>query len=603
MSRARPDSEGAPQVKMGLRQRIRGTWSLVKPFLGISPKRIAILSACSITAAAAEAGILVLLVQIGIALSSGDQTVDRTLPLFDQTIELSAGEMLGMAFGLAVVRLGLQLVEAYLPARMSSQVEVTMRRAAYDAFVDADWDMQSKEKEGQLPTVLSNEVTLAATAMQQVSLALSAFLSFTALLLTSVLLSPVATATIGVSCFILFFLLRPLARLTRSLAGERLEAFRRFSTFVNESVRLAEEMQVFGSGAELKDRAAEVTETVEKPNFQTRFYSQLVPSLYRNVALILVIVGLSVVNAMGGNSLSSLGAIVMILIRALTYGQSFQAVYNRLSEVAPYMQRVSQTIAQYEERRRTTGDARLERIESLHFDAVSFGYLRDRAVVRDLTLDLHPGEVVGVVGRSGAGKSTFVQLLLRLRDPDIGHYLINGRDALDYDLDSWKAAFAYVPQETQVVEDTVAENIRFFRPDVTRAQIERASQRAHLHDDVLTMPEGYDTKISQRAEAVSGGQRQRLCLARALLREPQVLVLDEPTSALDAKSETLVMQTLDELRGEVTLVIVAHRMSTLEICDRIMVLSEGELQSFGAPSEVRATDAFYREALTLSGLH
>src|SRR5262245_53710187 len=288
-------------------------WRVFSPFLGISPKRIGILALCSIVAAATEAGILVLLVQIGIALSSGDETVDRALPFFDQTVHLSAAEMLAIAFGLAVVRLVLQIVEAYLPARMSSQVEVTMRTAAYDAFVDADWDMQSKEKEGQLPTVLSNEVTLAATAMQQVSLALSAFLSFGALLFASVLLSPVATLTIAVSCTILFFALRPLARLTRSLAGERLEAFRRFSTFVNESVRLAEEMQVFGSGAELKERAADVTETVEKPNFQTRFYSQLVPSLYRNVALILVIVGLSVVNALGGNALSSLGAIVMIL--------------------------------------------------------------------------------------------------------------------------------------------------------------------------------------------------------------------------------------------------------------------------------------------------
>jgi ATP-binding cassette, subfamily B, bacterial len=576
---------------------------MAAPFIALSPKRIAALSFCSVLAAACEAGILTLLVQVGIALSSGDATVDKELPFTGHTIELTAGEMLGIGFGLAVIRLLLQLVEAYLPAKMSSQVEVTMRTSAYDAFVDADWETQSKEREGQLPTVLSNEVTLAATAMQQVSLAISAFLSFTALLLVSLAVSPAATGTIAVSCLILFFLLRPLGRLTRSLAGERLEAFRSFSTFVNESVRLAEEMQVFGSGTELKQRAAEVTATVEKPNFSTRFYSQLVPSLYRNVALILVIVGLSVVHGLGGNALSSLGATVLILIRALIYGQSFQAVYNRLSEVAPYMQRVNETIAHYRERRRATGDERLDTIESINFTDVSFGYVTERPVVRDLTLDMRPGEVIGVVGRSGAGKSTFVQLLLRLRDPDTGRFLVNGRDALAYDLDSWKAAFAYVPQETQVVEDTVAENIRFFRPDVTREDIERASKRAHLHEDVLAMPQGYDTTISQRADALSGGQRQRLCLARALLRDPQVIVLDEPTSALDGKSEALVTQTLHELHGDVTLVIVAHRMSTLEICDRIMVISDGQLQAFGAPSELRATDAFYQEALTLSGLH
>jgi ABC-type multidrug transport system fused ATPase/permease subunit len=589
-----PATEGSGTS--GVRARIERSWRVFKPFLGLSPRRIGILAFCAVAAGACEAAILSLLVYIGVVLSGGVEHVDVG------PISLRVPSMLLLAFVLAVVRLGLQWIEAYLPARMSSDVEVSLRNQAFGAFVDAEWDAQSKEREGQLPTVLNNEVTLAATAMQQVSLFLSAFLSFLALIVMALIINAVAAATIVVVCTVLFFALRPLSRLTRALSGQRLESFRKFSVFVTESVRLAEEMQVFGASPELKRRAAVVTEEVERPHFQTRFYAQLMPSLYRNVALILVIVGLSAVYAVGGNALSSVGAVVLILIRSLTYSQSCQAVLHRLHEVAPYMERVTQIVEDYEARRRVTGERPLEPIRMLRFQDVTYGYDPARPVVRDLTFEATPGEVIGIVGRSGAGKSTFVQLLLRLRDPQAGHVLVNGHDALDYDLRTWQARFAYVPQESQVVEDTVAENIRFFRPDVTDEVVIEAAKRAHLHDEIMAMPQGYDTPISQRADALSGGQRQRLSLARALVRDPDVLVLDEPTSALDVKSETSVMQTLEELRGRVTLFIVAHRMSTLEICDRIMVLSDGRLQSFGAPAELKASDAYYREALALSGL-
>jgi ABC-type multidrug transport system fused ATPase/permease subunit len=590
-----------PERPSGVQGRLRGTWQLFQPFLGVSPKRIGILAFCAVTAGVCEGAILALLVQVGVVLSGGIEHLDVPLP-FVGTVSLRVPGILAVAFVLSVIRLGIQYVEAYLPAKMSSDVEVSLRTTAFNAFVDAEWDAQSKEREGQLPTVLNNEVTLAATAMQQVSLFISAFLSFLALIIMSVAINAVAAATIVVVCTVLFFALRPLSRLTRSLSGQRLEAFRMFSVFVTESVRMAEESQVFGAAPELKRRADDVTRKVEAPHFQTRFYAQLMPSLYRNIALILVIVGLSAVYAVGGNALSSVGAVVLILIRSLTYSQTCQAVLHRLHEVAPYMERVTQIVEDYQARERVTGDEVLGPIRSLSFSHVSYGYDPVRPVVIDLSFESCPGEVVGVVGRSGAGKSTFVQLLLRLRDPQQGQVLVNGRDAIDYDLPSWQSRFAYVPQESQVVEDTVANNIRFYRPDVSDEAVVAAAKRAHLHDDIVTMPLGYETPISQRADALSGGQRQRLSLARALVRDPQVLVLDEPTSALDVKSEALVLETLRELRGHVTLFIVAHRMSTLELCDRIMVLSEGRLKSFGAPDEVKATDSFYREALTLSGL-
>jgi ABC-type multidrug transport system fused ATPase/permease subunit len=220
-------------------------------------------------------------------------------------------------------------------------------------------------------------------------------------------------------------------------------------------------------------------------------------------------------------------------------------------------------------------------------------------VLRDISFEVKQGESIGIVGPSGAGKSTLVQLLLRLRQPDGGSYLVGGVNAQAIDLASWCRHFVFVPQDNRLLFGTVADNIAFYRRGIGRSDIEEAARRAQLHDDVQQWPDGYDTMIGQGAQDLSGGQTQRLGLARALLGRPSVLVLDEPTSALDLHSERLVQRTLEDLHGEVTMFIVAHRMSTLSICDRVLVLRDGEVEAFGAASELRRTEGFYRETMQL----
>jgi len=223
-------------------------------------------------------------------------------------------------------------------------------------------------------------------------------------------------------------------------------------------------------------------------------------------------------------------------------------------------------------------------------------------VLKGVSFVIEPGETVGIVGPSGSGKSTLVQLLLRLRHPVEGHYTADGIEAADIAQDSWYRRMAFVPQEPRLFRGSVAENIRFFRDELDDAAVEQAAKLAHLHEDVVDWPLGYDTSVGERGGAVSGGQRQRIVLARAMAEEPDVLILDEPTSALDMKSESLVQQTLQGLKGRSTMFIIAHRLSTLNDCDRIMVLKDGELQAFEAASALRESNAFFAEAVQLSQL-
>jgi ABC-type multidrug transport system fused ATPase/permease subunit len=157
----------------------------------------------------------------------------------------------------------------------------------------------------------------------------------------------------------------------------------------------------------------------------------------------------------------------------------------------------------------------------------------------------------------------------------------------------WHKLVAYVPQEPRLLHASVEDNIRYFRK-LDRAEIEQAARLARIHDDIMSWPRGYDTIIGPRADAVSGGQQQRVCIARALAARPGVLVLDEPTSALDPRSESLLQESLVALKGETTLFIVAHRMTTLDVCDRVMVIVDGRLEAFGTAAGLKRANAYYR---------
>jgi ATP-binding cassette subfamily B protein len=235
------------------------------------------------------------------------------------------------------------------------------------------------------------------------------------------------------------------------------------------------------------------------------------------------------------------------------------------------------------------------------FDGVTFRYPSrpERPALQDVSFALAPGETVALVGPSGAGKSTVFQLLLRFHDPDQGRVLLDGADLRDLDPAAFRARIALVPQEPAIFGASVAENIRFGRPDATDAELRAAARAAAADGFIEALPEGYDTFLGERGLRLSGGQRQRIAIARAVLRDAPVLLLDEATSALDAESEALVQQALARLaRGRTTLVI-AHRLATVRGADRILVLDEGRLIAEGTHEALLREGGLYARLAAL----
>jgi ABC-type multidrug transport system fused ATPase/permease subunit len=239
----------------------------------------------------------------------------------------------------------------------------------------------------------------------------------------------------------------------------------------------------------------------------------------------------------------------------------------------------------------------------IRFEQVSFGYEDVPAVLHNVSFVITPGQRVALVGASGAGKSTIASLILRLYEPNRGRILIDSVDVQEYQRESLRHQIGLVLQDSVLFGASIRENISYGKPDATQAQIEAAARQAHIHDFILTLPNGYDTIIGEMGGTLSGGQRQRIAIARALVKQPSILLLDEPTSALDAESKTLVQETIQRLQRDKTILVITHQLSTIQDFDQILVLDKGQIVGRGAHRELLAQAGLYAQLHRLQMNH
>jgi len=246
--------------------------------------------------------------------------------------------------------------------------------------------------------------------------------------------------------------------------------------------------------------------------------------------------------------------------------------------------------------REVEGAVELPRLaQSLRFENVSFSYDGEHSVLKDMNLEVGPGEKLAVVGLSGAGKSTLISLIPRFYDPTGGRVTIDGKDTASATLASVRRQVGLVTQETILFNDTIFNNIAFGRRGASREEVLAAARKAHVEEFASRLPEGYQTVIGEQGVNLSGGQRQRLALARAIVKDPAILILDEATSSLDSESESYIQQALEEFMKTRASIIIAHRLATVEGADRILVLKDGSLEAVGKHQELIRHCPFYRK--------
>ncbi len=572
-------------------------WTQLRPLLGGRRRAVAALAGLSILSGFAEAAVLAVVAQVAASLVTGNDHVSAGIGPFD--LDTTVGNLLIGAAALAVLRLALQIPISTLPARIAADVQAKLRRGLFDAFTHASWEVQSRDREGHLQEMMTSQVVQATWGAMQVNVLITALFTFAVLIVSALVLNVAAALVVLVAAVGLFGALRPLNALGHRRARELSQAQMEYANGVGEAVRLAEETQVFGVGDAQRGRIDGLVGNAQDLFFRTQSVGRLVPNLYQSLIFLVIVAGLAALYLSDVGQVASLGAVVLLLVRAGTYGQQLQTAYQQVKQALPFVERLQEAERAYRASAPVSLNRTLDRVESLRFEDVAYSYLPERPVLTGIDFEVAAGEAIGIIGPSGAGKSTLVQILLQLREADRGRYLINGHPVAEFDRGDWHRRVAYVPQQPRIIHATVAENIAYFRP-LEMAEIERAARLARIDAEVLDWPRGYETTIGPRADAVSGGQQQRICLARGLVARPRILVLDEPTSALDPNSEALLQDSLRSLAGEVTLFIVAHRMSTLDLCDRVMVVQNGRIEAFDSADSLASKSSYYRNATAIA---
>lgn len=546
-----------------------------------------------------EAVIVFLFAGLGSMLLDGTERSDTTIGGIH--LSMSTLTLAFVALGAAVVWAVVDLTVANLKARTDGRYEAEARYRLIDGFLSSTWELQAEERTGGVQAALNHSVVQARLALQRLVDTATAFVSFVVMMAASIVAGRLVALIMMALMAGIVFVLRPLYTMNHRAATEYRNAVKEFSEQTDQLVHMTREVRVFAAWEPLRAVVHQGSQAVGGAiRRQIAAYTRVI-SFATSFTYLLGVGGLLVLILADVTSPQPYVAMILLLYRAMVYGRMLQSAYQATVSASPFVESIDEHLDRYRENAEPPGVVELDApVETISFADVGFSYPSGRQVLHDISFDIERGDVIGLVGPSGAGKSTVIQLLLGFRQATEGSVTVNGRPPGDYTRESWARHVSLVPQEALLFDTTIEANVISFREGISRDQVMAALSAANLDADINLLEDGIATQVGELGKRLSGGQRQRMCLARALAGDPDVLVLDEPTSALDLASEEAIRQSLEALKGSVTMVIVAHRMSTLRLCDRVLVLGEGRIEAEGPRSELEQGNPYYAEALRLS---
>ena len=475
----------------------------------------------------------------------------------------------------------------YINYRASIDYEKETRQEIFEHAMKADWSHLLSQKIGHLSTVIMDNINSASSLLTNISIAilfLTSLITYAVVALNISLNITLLTFALGL---LLFVILSPLFRKIRQLSYGSVAVSKNANHYLNQHLIGAKTVKTMAVEKEVLKRGRFYFDELGAARLQIYKYNSI-PGTFLEPITLLVILPIFAFSYRNPNfNIASFAAILYLVQKMFSFMQSFQMRLSFINEQIPHLMSVmnyQDEARQYKEK--DTGGLPFSFKSSLEFRDVKFGYNSEKQVLDGVSLGIKRGETVGLVGPSGSGKTTLVDLILRLLLPTDGRIIVDGDSVSKIALTDWRTHIGYVSQDIFLLNDTIENNIRFYNSKISNRQIIEAAKRSQIYDFIMKQPKQFKTEVGERGLQLSVGQRQRVVLSRALASRPDILILDEATSALDNESEAAIQNAIANLRGQMTIIIIAHRLTTVMNADKIIVLDDGKIVEEGSPGEL-----------------
>ena len=472
---------------------------------------------------------------------------------------------------------------AYLSAR--AQPQVTGR--VFEQIMSFSFSCASQYKVGDL-VMFANSAALTVNDQIQILNGLVVSLTFNivyAVILVS--LSPLLALVAVVLAVVIIVVQQQLLPRLRAAAHQLNAAQVALAKQMTENIQALRLLHTFGTQQRTTDEVMRLLrEAQAQLQLRARIYYLPEPILD-----VLPILSLAILAALAYSMSDTPETILPLLVtfllalqRLSTRLRGLAGAFTQLADNSANMRRLDSVLATHDKQFALIGGERFEALQTdICFEEVNLSYANDQSLaLQNLNFRIPRNQVTALVGQSGAGKSSIVDLLIGLYQPSLGQIIVNGKGLQQYNQASWRQQIGVVSQDTFIFNSSILDNLRYGAPDATFEQVMKAAKAAQAHQFILELPDSYETTVGERGYRLSGGQRQRLALARAILKQPDVLILDEATSALDSESERLIQQALAQFQRDRTVIVIAHRLSTIVEADQILVLEKGQLVEQGS---------------------
>jgi len=472
----------------------------------------------------------------------------------------------------------------------------------FDDFFAARWRFFSEQKQGTLVNTFLRELNVVGEAVIAMAQFLATVIQIVLHLIVPFMISWQLTSLslLGAGIIAIPFLIT--GRISYRFGKVRTSTANDMQSVLQESCAAAKVVQGFGNQARNRSMLAEAFDRYRRAMVKGETLNSSIPHLYQPLGLVIMIIALLAAQRLDV-PISETAVLIYALMKTLpSVGllTSHKAVLENFTPSYEQMMRLRK-LARAD--RQPESDRQFTTLGSgIEVKNVSFTYPGRDAVLNDISLSIPAGKMTAVVGESGCGKSTLIDLLMGFNTIERGNLLVDGVPLADYDQHSYRQRIGYVPQDAVLFNMSIRDNLLWARSDVGEAELRAACVQANAIDFIDEMPDGLDTVVGDRGAKLSGGQRQRICLARAILRQPQLLLLDEATSSLDSQSEHLIQVAIDRIAEQTTVVVVAHRLSTIARADYVYVLEEGRVAEAGKYSELIQYDGLFNRMATLQNL-